>query len=111
MSTIGHTNLRKVSWLWCEFTWANFKLQVLYMEPYTVLRRIGANAYVLDIPEDMHTNPIFNVTNLMPYHAPLPIDTCPPESADDYLPAYSLNENTSHLGRIGAVQIQVSEDL
>lgn len=45
------------------------------MGPYMVLRRIDMNVYVLVLLEGIHTNPIFNVVDLMPYLAPLPIDS------------------------------------
>ena len=35
--------------------------------PYRVVRRVGSNAYVLDLPSDLGINPVFNVEDLVPY--------------------------------------------
>ncbi|PKA65212.1 hypothetical protein AXF42_Ash013333 [Apostasia shenzhenica] len=44
---------------------------------YRILRKISSNAYELELPEHMSINPIFNISNLTPYHEPLP-DPVPP---------------------------------
>jgi len=37
--------------------------------PYTVLRKIGLNAYELDIPRDLSISPVFNGKDLTQYSA------------------------------------------
>ena len=40
------------------------------MGPFKVLKKISANAYVLEFPPDSSINNIFNVEDLLPYHEP-----------------------------------------
>ncbi|KAK8951621.1 hypothetical protein KSP39_PZI004098 [Platanthera zijinensis] len=46
------------------------KLSARRMGPYSVLKRIGSNAYELDIPTSMGIHPVFNVEDLTSYFAP-----------------------------------------
>lgn len=69
------------------------------MGPYTVLRKIGSNTYVMDLPDDMWINLVFNITDLLPYHMPLvnaPIDNFPSDSSSE--------ENSSDPGRVDTAQ-------
>lgn len=79
-------------------TRANWMLHARYIRPYMVLWKIGANAYVWNLPDDIYIGPIFNVTDLFPYHTPIlhEDDNPIPELSNDTLPAYSLEENFPH---------------
>lgn len=44
------------------------KLHARRTDPYRVLRRVGPNAYELNIPRDHGINPVFNVEDLTLYH-------------------------------------------
>lgn len=71
------------------------------MGPYTVLRWIGANSYVLDLLGDVWISPIFNIADLLPYHAPdqhsdspnptIPSDSVLVDSPDDHGCDYGIN--------------------
>ena len=37
------------------------------MDPYSIIRKLGSNAYLLDLPNDMDIRPVFNVEDLLPY--------------------------------------------
>ena len=37
------------------------------MGPYSIIRKLGSNAYLLDLPNDMDISPVFNVEDLLPY--------------------------------------------
>ena len=39
------------------------------MGPYSIIRKLGSNAYLLDLPNDMDISPIFNVEDLLPYRS------------------------------------------
>ena len=43
------------------------KLYVRAMGPYSIIRKMGSNAYLLDLPNDMDISHVFNVENLLPY--------------------------------------------
>ena len=43
------------------------KLQMKMIGPCKVLEKYGANAYKVDLPQDMSISPIFNVQDLTPY--------------------------------------------
>ena len=38
------------------------------MGPFRVLKRLGENAYLLELPSNLHFSPIFNVEDLYFYH-------------------------------------------
>ena len=44
------------------------KLQAKKMGPFRVLKWLGENAYLLELPLDLHFSPIFNVEDLPIYH-------------------------------------------
>ena len=37
------------------------------MGPYSIIRKMGSTAYLLDLPNDMDISPVFNVEDLLPY--------------------------------------------
>ena len=43
------------------------KLYARSMGPYSVIRKMGFNAYLLDLPNDMDISSVFNVGDLLPY--------------------------------------------
>ena len=43
------------------------KLHARSMGPYRILRKLGANAYLVELPSDVHISPIFNISDLFPY--------------------------------------------
>ena len=43
------------------------KLYARVMGPYSIIRKMGSNAYLLDLPNDMDISPVFNVEDLVPY--------------------------------------------
>ena len=46
------------------------KLESRGFGPFKVLKRIGTNAYELELPKEFGVNPTFNVSDLMPYRGP-----------------------------------------
>ncbi|XP_038972521.1 uncharacterized protein LOC120104756 [Phoenix dactylifera] len=53
------------------------KLHARSMRPYKILKRVGSNAYVVDIPSDFGINPVFNVEDLVAYRGPTTIPADP----------------------------------
>ena len=43
------------------------KLYARPMDPYSIIRKMGSNAYLIDVPNDMDISHVFNVENLLPY--------------------------------------------
>ena len=37
------------------------------MSPYSIIRKLGYNAYLLNLPNDMDINHVFNIEDLLPY--------------------------------------------
>ena len=57
-----------VNMSWFAFVLKEFqKLYARAMGPYSIIRKLGSNAYLLDLPNDMDISPIFNVEDLLPY--------------------------------------------
>ena len=47
------------------------------MSPYSIIRKMRSNAYLLDLPNDMDINPVFNVEDLLPYRGTFEPSTLP----------------------------------
>ena len=48
-------------------------MQARSVGPFKVLKRVGSNVYVLDLPHDFSISSTFNIENLVAYYKPLPI--------------------------------------
>ena len=57
--------------------------------PFKVLKRIGTNAYELELPKEFGVNPTFNVSDLMPYQGPVV------EPSEELEPSSSLEREPS----------------
>ena len=44
---------------------------------YSIIRKLGSNAYLLDLPNDMDISPVFNVEDLLPYRGTFEPSTLP----------------------------------
>ena len=53
------------------------KLYVKAMDPYSIIRKLGSNAYLLDLPNDMDISHVFNVEDLLPYRDTFESSTLP----------------------------------
>ena len=53
------------------------KLYPRAMGPYSIIRKLGSNAYLLDLPNDMDVSPVFNVEDLLPYRGTFEPSTLP----------------------------------
>ena len=61
-------------WLWLDkqcFKGQHHKLHPLRYGPYTILERIGENAYRLDLPSQHGIHDVFNVNNITLFEPPL----------------------------------------
>ena len=47
------------------------------MDPYSIIHKLGSNAYLLDLPNDMDISPVFNIENLLPYRVTFEPSTLP----------------------------------
>ena len=43
------------------------KLYARAIDSYSIIRKLGSNAYLLDLPNDMNISSVFNVKDLLPY--------------------------------------------
>jgi hypothetical protein len=57
------------------------KLHARSIGPHKIVKRLGSNAYVVDIPPTMGISSTFNVEDLVPYHEPLPLSSDSPVSS------------------------------
>ena len=53
------------------------KLYTRAMGPYSIIHKLGSNAYLLDLPNDMNISPVFNVEDLLPYRGTFEPSTLP----------------------------------
>ena len=53
------------------------KLYARVMGPYSIIHKLGSNAYLLDLPNDMNISHVFNVEDLLPYRGPFEPSTLP----------------------------------
>ena len=53
------------------------KLSAKAMGPYSIIRKMGYNAYLLDLPNDMDISLVFNVDDLLPYRGTFEPSTLP----------------------------------
>jgi hypothetical protein len=67
------------------------KLSARFIGPYTVVRKVGANAYELELPAALRIHRVINVSNLKPYvdpssivHRPAAHPRPPPEAGDAF---------------------------
>ena len=45
------------------------KLKWKKIQPCQILRKFSSNAYEVELPKDVNISPIFNVSDVYPYHA------------------------------------------
>ena len=53
------------------------KLYARAMGPYSIIHKLRSNAYLLDLPNDMDINPVFNIEDLLPYQGTFEPSTLP----------------------------------
>ena len=53
------------------------KLYARAMGPYSIIRKLGSNAYLLDLFNEMDISPVFNVEDLLPYRGTFESFTLP----------------------------------
>ena len=53
------------------------KLYARAMGPYSIIRKLGSNAYLLNLPNDMDISHVFNVEDLLPYRGTFEPSTLP----------------------------------
>ena len=53
------------------------KLYARAMCPYSIIRKLGSNAYLLDLPNDTDISLIFNIEDLLPYRGTFESSTLP----------------------------------
>ena len=53
------------------------KLYARAMGPYSIIRKLRSNAYLLDLPNDMDISHVFNVEDLLPYQDTFKPSTLP----------------------------------
>ena len=65
---------------------SNRKLQARSTGPFRILSKIGANAYLLEIPSDWGISPTFNVEDLVQYHGSISMPSNPFERSSESEP-------------------------
>ena len=73
------------------------KLQARGVGPFKILRRVGPNAYVVDLPPEYGINSTFNVADLVAYKEPTeilshPFEPSPPLESEP-TPEYPLAQS------------------
>ena len=53
------------------------KLYTRAMGPYSIIRKLGSNTYLLNFPNGMDINPVFNIEDLLPYRGTFEPSTLP----------------------------------
>ena len=53
------------------------KIYARAMGPYSIISKMGSNAYLLDLPNDMDISPVLNVDDLLPYRGTFEPSTLP----------------------------------
>ena len=53
------------------------KLYAKVMGPYSIIRKMESNAYLLDLPNDMDISLLFNIEDLLPYQSTFEPSTLP----------------------------------
>ena len=53
------------------------QLYVRAMGPYSIIHKLGSNAYLLDLPNDMDISNVFNIEDLLPYQDTFEFSTFP----------------------------------
>ena len=53
------------------------KLYARVMGPYSIIHKLGSNAHLLDLPNDMDISHVFNVEDLLPYRGTFEPSTLP----------------------------------
>ena len=53
------------------------KLYARAMSPFSIIRKLESNAYLLDLPNDMDISLVFNVEDLLPYQGAFEPSTLP----------------------------------
>ena len=66
---------------WFTFVLKEFQIQkktlCKRMGPYSIIRKMGSNAYLLNLPNDMDIGLVFNVEDLLPYRGTFEPSTLP----------------------------------
>ena len=85
------------------------KLQARSAKPFKVLKRMGPNAYVIDLPHDYGISSSFNIEDLVAYKSPtvildIPFDEPLPDPIDAPIPTLlPLNLSYAHKESIDAI--------
>jgi hypothetical protein len=60
------------------------KLQARSMGPFQIVKRLGSNAYMLELPPEMGISPIFNIEDLAAYKEPDASENTSAENSDPF---------------------------